>query len=112
MIKVMSRRNAEMKKIAGHFSGTAENSFNNEITEKKSFLANKSMMKALRMSLIHVLAFVFSWTPYTAMAMWSVSFSDRVIEGSMLCWLLIKKNDDTVKEGPAYCRSFLDGLYT
>ena len=70
----MSRRNAEMTKITGHFSGPAENSFNNEITEKKSFLANKSMMKALRMSLIHVLAFVVSWTPYTTMATWSVSF--------------------------------------
>ena len=22
-----------------------------------------------------------------------------------------KKNDDSVKEAPAYCRSFLDGLY-
>ena len=24
---------------------------------------------------------------------------------------LKKKNDDSVKEAPAYCRSFLDGLY-
>ena len=72
-----------MTKITGHFSGPAENSFNNEITEKKSFLANKSMMKALRMSLIHVLAFVFSWTPYTTMATWSVSFSGMEIVGSV-----------------------------
>ena len=24
----------------------------------------------------------------------------------------IKKNDDSVKEAPAYCQSFLDGLHT
>ena len=27
-------------------------------------------MKALKMSIIHVLAFVVSWTPYTFMATW------------------------------------------
>ena len=32
--------------------------------------AQKSVMKALKMSIIHVLVFVISWTPYTVMATW------------------------------------------
>ena len=35
-----------------------------------SIRAKKSVMKALNMSIIHVLAFVISWTPYTVMATW------------------------------------------
>ena len=76
-----------MRKISGHFSGTMEISSNNEIAERKSSRANKHMMKALRMSLIHVLAFVFSWTPYTTMATWSVSFSGMEIVGSVYIML-------------------------
>ena len=30
----------------------------------------KSMMKALKMSLVHVVMFVLSWTPYTIIATW------------------------------------------
>ena len=30
----------------------------------------ESTMKALKMSIIHVVAFVVSWTPYTVMATW------------------------------------------
>ena len=28
-----------------------------------------------------------------------------------VCAYMLKKNDDSVKEAPAYCRSFLDSLY-
>ena len=75
-----------MRKISGHFSGTMEISSNNEIAERKSSRANKHMMKALRMSLIHVLAFVFSWTPYTVIATWSVfhPISERNTSRNML----------------------------
>ena len=34
------------------------------------FSANKNMMKALKMSIIHVVVFVLSWTPYSVMATW------------------------------------------
>jgi L-cystine uptake protein TcyP (sodium:dicarboxylate symporter family) len=30
----------------------------------------KSLMKALKMSVIHVVVFVLSWTPYSTMATW------------------------------------------
>ena len=30
----------------------------------------KSLMKALKMSIIHMVVFVLSWTPYTVMATW------------------------------------------
>ena len=30
----------------------------------------KSVMKALKMSVVHVVMFVLSWTPYTIMATW------------------------------------------
>ena len=30
----------------------------------------KSVMKALKMSVIHVVVFVLSWTPYSVMATW------------------------------------------
>ena len=59
-----------MTKISGHFPRTMENTLNGDLAEKKMFSANKNMMKALKMSLIHVLVFVFSWTPYTVMATW------------------------------------------
>ena len=39
-------------------------------TTPSSIGARKSVMKALNMSIIHVLAFVISWTPYTVMATW------------------------------------------
>ena len=35
-----------------------------------STMAKKSVMKALKMSVIHVVVFVVSWTPYTVMATW------------------------------------------
>ena len=38
-----------------------------QMYQKKS---EQSIMKALKMSLFHVLFFVFSWTPYSAMATW------------------------------------------
>ena len=34
---------------------------------------NRTAMKALKMSIIHVVAFVISWTPYAIMGTWSVS---------------------------------------
>ena len=37
------------------------------ISNKKK---KKSVMKALKMSVIHVVVFVLSWTPYSAMATW------------------------------------------
>ena len=33
----------------------------------------RTVMKALKMSVIHVLAFIISWTPYTIMGTWSAS---------------------------------------
>ena len=33
-------------------------------------LTNKRMMKALKMSIVHCVLFVLSWTPYTVMATW------------------------------------------
>ena len=33
----------------------------------------KSVMKALKMSVIHVVMFVLSWTPYSIMATWLVN---------------------------------------
>jgi len=46
-------------------------------------IVKKSAMKALKMSCIHVLAFVFSWTPYTVMATWDTidSVSARQVPG-------------------------------
>ena len=35
----------------------------------------KNIMKALKMSVIHVIFFILSWTPYTAMATWQVHFA-------------------------------------
>ena len=37
-------------------------------THSKTFF--KKVMKALKMSIIHVLAFIVSWTPYTVMGTW------------------------------------------
>ena len=31
----------------------------------------KTVMKALKMSMIHVVAFIISWTPYTIMGIWT-----------------------------------------
>ena len=49
--------------ILSHFSQNPEENRNN--TSKK-----KSLMKALKMSIIHVAVFVLSWTPYSMMATW------------------------------------------
>ena len=35
----------------------------------------KTAMKALKMSIIHVVAFIVSWTPYTVMGTWSVTLN-------------------------------------
>ena len=32
--------------------------------------SKKGMMKALKMSILHVVTFLFLWTPYTVMATW------------------------------------------
>ena len=39
-------------------------------TTSKLHFCNKGMMKALKMSIIHVVTFLFLWTPYTVMATW------------------------------------------
>merc|ERR1719244_511832 len=67
---ILIRCNSEMANSTGQFATTMNNSPSKEITEKRSPMTNKSFMKALKMSLMHVLAFVFSWTPYTVMATW------------------------------------------
>ena len=46
-----------------HESGSFEERSSND---KK----RKSVMKALKMSVVHVVMFVLSWTPYTIMATW------------------------------------------
>ena len=47
-----------------------ENVFKNSEQSNYSKRTKRSVMKALKMSMIHVMAFVFSWTPYTVMATW------------------------------------------
>ena len=49
--------------VLTHFSQNAEENRSNK--NKK-----KSLMKALKMSIIHVVVFVLSWTPYSVMATW------------------------------------------
>ena len=44
----------------------------NTFTEKRLVMFDKTLFQALKMSCIHVLAFVISWTPYTVMATWFV----------------------------------------
>ena len=65
-----SRRNAEMTELNNSFPLTVEYTLTKQLSNTKSCRAKKSLMKALKMSLIHVLAFVLSWTPYTVMATW------------------------------------------
>jgi len=57
---VISRRTTH---VLTHFSQNAEENRSNK--NKK-----KSLMKALKMSIIHVVVFVLSWTPYSVMATW------------------------------------------
>ena len=37
----------------------------------------QSLMKALKMSAVHVILFVVSWMPYTVMATWYHDLSDK-----------------------------------
>ena len=60
------RRNDEMTIV---FPPTSDCNLVRQSTNT-STRAKKSVMKALKMSVIHVLAFVVSWTPYTVMATW------------------------------------------
>ena len=43
------------------------------VTNIKDTARKEGMTKALKMSIIHMLAFVLSWTPYTFMGTWSVT---------------------------------------
>jgi hypothetical protein len=52
------------------FPASTDYNLTRQMSYFKSNRAKKSLMKALKMSLIHVLAFVLSWTPYTVMATW------------------------------------------
>ena len=42
----------------------------NKQTKNTQSLFFEKVMKALKMSIIHVLAFIVSWTPYTVMGTW------------------------------------------
>ena len=42
----------------------------NSVQRMSQRKSEQTIMKALKMSLFHVMFFVFSWTPYTIMATW------------------------------------------
>ena len=56
----------------------------------------KGLMKALKMSVVHVSIFVLSWTPYSVMATWLV-FSVQHVQGKCLYnkmyWLFYNCNN-------------------
>ena len=70
-----SRRNENFTNLQTPRADAAaeENPFNStQIRSSRRDRSNKGMMKALKMSIIHVLTFLLLWTPYTLIQTWYV----------------------------------------
>ena len=58
---------------------------------------NRNVMKALKMSVIHVVFFVVCWTPYSVMATWDTIDKETALKVSFITSLVSSGRKDNEK---------------